>query len=154
MKLPALDELLEFKNPEIIERYQRDYPNNKLSAEKALHEILKFFWAGQLHRKALAEHPDDEALQFRWLLHREMKEIDDMWHTFILFTKPYADFCDHYFGQFIHHFPTTDAEKEHFQTNIDEFLDKDTQRMLSFVYDHLGEETLRTWFSTHFAETA
>lgn len=76
-----------------------------------------------------------------------------MWHTFILFTKPYADFCEKYFGHFIHHFPTTEIEREQRLENFDDFLNKDSQRMLSFVYDHLGEETLKTWFAEYFSET-
>lgn len=31
--------------------------------------------------------------------------IDHLWHTFIMFTKDYADFCDSVAGRFIHHVP-------------------------------------------------
>jgi hypothetical protein len=31
--------------------------------------------------------------------------LDRGWHTFILFTREYADFCQRYLGQFIHHAP-------------------------------------------------
>lgn len=151
-ELPKLDDVLTFTNDELITRYQRDYPNNQLPAEIALQEILKFLCLGQLHERLRTEQPDNEDLQFRWLLHVEMKEIDDMWHTFLLFTKPYSEFCQQYFGKFIHHVPATDAEKKNNVDNLDDFLNVDTQRMLSFVYDHLGEETLKLWFSEHFAE--
>lgn len=30
---------------------------------------------------------------------------DDLWHTFLLFTREYADFCDHVAGRFLHHMP-------------------------------------------------
>ncbi len=32
--------------------------------------------------------------------------VDVGWHTFILYTKDYADFCTRVAGQFIHHWPT------------------------------------------------
>lgn len=33
--------------------------------------------------------------------------VDEIWHTFILFMRDYADFCNEVFGRFIHHQPTT-----------------------------------------------
>jgi len=35
--------------------------------------------------------------------------VDEVWHTFILFTKEYADFCNKVMGKFIHHEPNVDA---------------------------------------------
>jgi len=31
--------------------------------------------------------------------------VDDLWHEFILFTKPYKHFCDRTFGRYLHHTP-------------------------------------------------
>lgn len=31
--------------------------------------------------------------------------IDEFWHTFVVFTRQYADFCNVVAGQFIHHIP-------------------------------------------------
>ena len=40
--------------------------------------------------------------------------IDDVWHQFILYTREYAQFCQNYFGGYIHHAPSnapkSDAE--------------------------------------------
>jgi len=35
------------------------------------------------------------------------REVDQVWHTHIIFTKNYAAFCDQVFGEFIHHDPIT-----------------------------------------------
>lgn len=35
------------------------------------------------------------------------KEVDEVWHTFILFTRDYAAFCEDVFGYFVHHQPDT-----------------------------------------------
>jgi hypothetical protein len=32
-------------------------------------------------------------------------EIDEAWHTFLLFTREYEEFCRTHFGQFLHHHP-------------------------------------------------
>jgi hypothetical protein len=33
--------------------------------------------------------------------------IDELWHTFLLFTEKYASFCDQIGGNFLHHAPNT-----------------------------------------------
>ena len=33
--------------------------------------------------------------------------VDELWHTFLLFTKNYAFFCDEVAGVFLHHVPNT-----------------------------------------------
>lgn len=35
------------------------------------------------------------------------KGVDEFWHTFLIFTPQYAEFCDNIFGEFIHHQPHT-----------------------------------------------
>jgi len=35
--------------------------------------------------------------------------IDELWHTFILFTEKYAMFCDQMGGRFLHHTPNTSS---------------------------------------------
>ncbi|MFC6080970.1 glycine-rich domain-containing protein [Sphaerisporangium aureirubrum] len=38
------------------------------------------------------------------------KQVDVGWHTFILYTRDYAAFCDTVAGRFIHHRPTDDQD--------------------------------------------
>eukprot|EP00750_Incisomonas_marina_P017115 INCI19869.1.p1 GENE.INCI19869.1~~INCI19869.1.p1 ORF type:complete len:177 (+),score=21.08 INCI19869.1:91-621(+) len=40
------------------------------------------------------------------------KDVDKVWHTHILFTRKYLRDCVRLCGQFVHHRPTTDAEKQ------------------------------------------
>ena len=35
--------------------------------------------------------------------------VDDLWHTFLLFTVDYAAFCDRVAGRFIHHVPASSS---------------------------------------------
>jgi hypothetical protein len=37
------------------------------------------------------------------------KVVDEAWHSFILHTKLYAEFCENRYGSFIHHFPRSNA---------------------------------------------
>ncbi len=60
-----------------------------------------------------AERIMDQALAFLSLVKYEpngkfnpSELVDIGWHTFILYTKPYNDFCRELTGHFIHHNPT------------------------------------------------
>lgn len=135
-------DLIKYKNHPLIKRYQQDCPHNQLSAEEALTELLKYFWISE--KQAYDQHndPHNESFQFSCALHSEMKEIDDMWHTFLLFTQDYSTFCDRYFGRFLHHVPNVDKGNQDIKRDEIELT-----RYLSYVYDHLGEETLKKWFA-------
>jgi hypothetical protein len=41
-------------------------------------------------------------------VHMFSKQIDDVWHTCLLFSRLYADLCHQAFGHFVHHEPVTD----------------------------------------------
>ncbi len=141
MAVQSLAEVFEYKNKQVICRYEKDYPNNKLSGEDAFNELMKFFWLTQQHKDAKKKYPENNELNFTCALYPEMSELDDMWHTFLLFTKDYMSFCTNYFDEYIHHTPNTEEEpieKEQFK--------KELTKYLSFIYDVLGEETVRNWF--------
>jgi hypothetical protein len=38
------------------------------------------------------------------------REVDAVWHTFILFTRDYHAFCEEVFGHYLHHQPTAAGE--------------------------------------------
>lgn len=137
----SLSQLLSYQNKNVLSRYSRDFPNNQLSAEEALAELIKFFWLSDLHEKEKVTN-SDEALLFTCMMHEEMREIDDMWHTFLLFTKEYQEFCWSYFGYFIHHAPFTEDNKR----IVNERYPIELERFLSYLYDKLGQETVMKWF--------
>lgn len=65
----------------------------------------------------LAERIVDQALAFLAACARNTgaplapsELVDIGWHTFILHTRDYADFCDRIAGRFLHHVPTEDGD--------------------------------------------
>jgi hypothetical protein len=141
MSAISLTILLQYKNQAVIERYERDFPNNALNGEAAFTELMKYFWLANHHKIIRNLDPDNEALNFSCYLFPEMKEIDDIWHSFLLFTKDYMEFCDTYFGEFQHHTP---IESDEIASN--EEIETHLTRYLSFIYDTLGEQTVQLWF--------
>lgn len=142
MKLPALEDLLAYENPAVLKLYIQNYPDNKLSAEMAFQEMLKYLWIAQKHRLDLINHFHHPELPKRCIMLFSMQEIDQMWHEFILFTRDYTQFCEHYFGEYMHHMPNifdnmpVSPEEER----------QDIELLLPYIYDHLGENTMRIWF--------
>lgn len=135
LKLPHLSSVLKYKNEHVIKRYMKDFGATRKQANHLFQEILKFLW---LSRKA--ERLD---VKVSIAMYPEMIDIDNMWHTFLLFTPDYFKFCEKYFGGYLHHQPNTSNKpmpKKQFEKEFTSFL--------SFTYDHLGEKTVRDWFKS------
>ena len=82
--------ILEYQNAGVITRYMKDNNVSYEVAEQIFMEMVKFLYIAGTNR-GQSFTPS--------------KQIDEMWHTFILFTKEYAEFYQEYFGFFIHHTP-------------------------------------------------
>lgn len=158
MVLPALGRLLAYKNPDVLKLYRHNHPDNKLTAEQAFTELLKYLW---ISRKHLSEsqncqekvgfgfcRTDNLIAPFEYFFPEPLKEIDDMWHEFILFTEDYTDFCKHYFGEYIHHKPVIPNDSP-FERNM---IERKVQSLLEYIYDNLGEDTLRVWYASYLIE--
>ena len=141
-KLPDLAHVLQYKNPLVIKRFQFNYPDFHDTAHEIFQNMLRYLWLSQKYNIDSKENKES-VLGFSCVMHKEMVIIDEMWHTFILITKDYAQFCDDYFGVFLHHVPDmVDSTKP---INLEKFK-KELELFLSYVYDNLGEETVMSWF--------
>jgi len=74
----------------VIERFAREQECSVSEAFSTMRELSKFL-------VVCAQHPGENA---------PSRALDDPWHTFILFTQPYATYCFENLGRFIHHAPT------------------------------------------------
>lgn len=142
MRLPPLNELMQYKNQRVIQRFRRNFPQDRDRADMLFQDMLGYLWLSQRHAELLEQKPDRSDLDFMCVMHQEMVDIDEMWHIFILHTQDYFDFCDRYFGGYLHHIPN--VAEDHPQD--DETFFRDLQRYLSFAIDELGAETIRRWF--------
>lgn len=148
-KLPDLQTLLQYKNPLVIKRFCKQFPEYADQADFIFEDMLKYLWLCQKHALDTANTPHQPELQFTTVMHKEMIIIDEMWHAFILITKSYADFCQQYFGVFLHHIPEAGEEvNENHAVDITQFK-RELTLFLSYIYDELGEDTVRRWFAMH-----
>lgn len=92
-----------FQAPELlIERFTRDYECSKDHA-LALFGELKCFMAIRAANRGQKLSPS--------------RIVDDMWHSFILFTREYFTFCELLGGRgyYIHHNPTKGGDRAAYQ---------------------------------------
>lgn len=145
MHLPDLNTLLSYQNLAVNKLYLQNYPDNKLEADTAFREMLKYLWLAQKHRLDKRKHPHDATIPPRCVMLRSMREIDEMWHEFILFTEDYTHFCQKYFGTYMHHAPNI---FDNAPISLEEQY-REIDLLLPYIYEHLGEQTMRIWFADY-----
>jgi len=87
--MSELKEVLSYKHPGVIGKLQAEMGMSKKEAELLFQDTLKFLWLC-----------GNEPGKFS-----PSQKIDEAWHRFILFTKDYHEFCNRFFGKYIHHGP-------------------------------------------------
>jgi hypothetical protein len=99
------------------------------AAHVAVPDVLAYeapFVLEKLLKEGIADSADESAALFtevkRYLLlgrhHRDetfamySRRVDAAWHSFVLFTEQYAEFCQRYFDMYLHHIPAEAPRSE------------------------------------------
>ncbi len=94
------DKISLFDFAKVTDRYVKDSKVSTQEVAETLLELKRWF-------TLCALHPEKS--------YATGGKVDEMWHTFILFTKDYARFCQDIVGAFIHHSPeiaSSDVEEQ------------------------------------------
>lgn len=147
----TLHEVLQYRNHAVVHRFIETWDLPFGQAEELFIDMMKWLWLSACLERRSSAPP-------RLAVTQATKLIDEMWHTFILFTQDYHEFCDRYFGAYIHHRPTP---REEYEAQISEYeRDPEAYRarqqaaflaQLELVDALLGEETLMKWYSDYLA---
>ena len=131
-----------FRHPAAIKRFKRDFPHSAHKAEQLFEDLMLFFWGTKHHELLQKQNPTHEDLDFVFIMDDEMKDVDHMWHIFLLYTKDYMDFCQNHFGEYLHHLPDIipDGRMKILPYEVQ------LERFLQFAHAELGEEILERWF--------
>ncbi|TQV87935.1 hypothetical protein [Aliikangiella coralliicola] len=140
-KRPSLEQIDAYENPNVISRFVDIFGVTSEEAIDIFTHTKKWLWLA--HEQRL-----DQTYTNKMEIDEPLLVIDEMWHNFVLFTKDYTNFCFHYFGYYLHHQPTTDAEKIKFQKEIqsvpleqkDEVLKDKRRPQYECTYDKLGRK--------------
>lgn len=145
--IQPLDVVLAYENDEVVQRFASDFKVSRQDADEVFLETKRWLWlcADEMSRAK-------DGLGERIPLLSEARAIDLMWHTFVIFTRDYARFCEKYFGFFVHHQPRTQVEKDAWAKRIE--ADREgalrerralMRRGYELVCDRLGQGVLKKW---------
>ena len=88
----TLRDALAYDAPFLIEKLVKDRIADSVADGEALfNEVKKYFVLSRSDRSRTWE--------------MQSLRIDEVWHQFVLFTRQYGEFCQRFFGEYIHHSP-------------------------------------------------
>lgn len=138
----SLSNVMFYENDKLVRLYCR---TKNIPYDESLflfQELKKFLWfLGQRNEDAPP-----------FIILDSQRILDDYWHEFILYTKSYMDFCEKYFGRYIHHYPYDSHE------SIERFVDKNykeeykedlllrIRQAMTEVEENLGIDTVYLWY--------
>jgi hypothetical protein len=148
--LRPLREVLTYRHQQVLEKFVERYDVTPREARALFVEMLRWLWLAAACRR------DAQAGRHglpRLAIDAPLLMLDEMWHTFLLFTVDYAAFCRRYLGAFVHHVPTSAAHRRARRTRAQRdpaaALREERRRLTrqyGYVYERLGTRALRRWY--------
>ncbi|HLJ31969.1 MAG TPA: hypothetical protein VKU36_06020 [Candidatus Babeliales bacterium] len=126
-----IDAIMNYSMPDVIARCQKDHNYTDEDMVILEQELKKYLALSLVTKKG-----DLGTGMYS-------TDVDNLWHSFILFTKEYADFCDKYIGFFIHHAPETETVRS---PERQEESRKDFQAFVKNYEETFGQEIHSIWF--------
>jgi hypothetical protein len=148
MAIAQLAEVLRYRNDAIVLRFMETWDLPRAEADELFGETLKWLWLSA----TVSALPKPPALA----ISQSTKLLDEMWHTFVLFSREYHIFCHRFFGFYLHHTPTPQEEYERqirsYERDPEAYMEElkaSFSDQYELVYDLLGAETLVKWYSEY-----
>lgn len=139
----ALEDLLNFKCEKTISAFHYSYGVSIEESNIIFEDLIRFIWMN----KNISNLSLDESV---CNIDPAIVVIDEMWHTFILHTKDYIDFCMKNFGSYIHHQPHPKDNTQRSLYELDETkiteAEKLKRRKYSCIFDLFGEHVFKRWY--------
>jgi len=135
----SLDETLKYSNDRVINKFRVLYAVSLAEAKEIASETYRWLWLN-------ARLKQDRSQKLKnipriLVVHSSMVVIDEYWHTFVLHTRDYEQFCNDYLGSFIHHSPATpDFEPPDLE---------ETKLQLNYICEVVGEHTMIKWYEEY-----
>lgn len=141
IKLSSLEQVAGYQNRKIIDKFLEKVEATEQEAFEIFEEMKKWIW--------LLAKLDFEGKREEYALPPPFYLLDEMWHIFILQTEDYTQYCQKYFGHYIHHTPFTSKEYQQFvdqhKSNPIEY-EEELKKQYQYVLDSFDEQTLMNWY--------
>lgn len=130
-KEQIIEEIMNYHMPDVIKRCKKDFnytDDDMKIIEKEFKRFLVLSVVTKDHQTGVGMYS---------------KDVDNLWHSFILFTNEYADFSNKFNGKFIHHVPETEEVRS--SEKVIE-MRKDFQAFIKNYESIFKEEVHPVWF--------
>ena len=129
--------MLAYRNDEVVHRFSAGWSVPLPAARVLFADVKRYLWlCGELE----FEIPP-------------VRIVDEMWHTFLVFTRDYRTFCESYLGAMVEHVPTTRSEfraqsslARRDSRRVRSVTAERLQRCVMAVWDKLGERVAMRWY--------
>jgi hypothetical protein len=147
-RICSLEQALAYRNDQILYKFQERWDVSFEEASELFEETKKWLWLQVAARRQEGAPPLAMTVS--------LAIVDEMLHTFILFTREYIRYCNDNYGVYLHHAPMTKNDKNAklawFKRDPEQMLATEGRflsNMYSFAYELLGEETVVKWYSAY-----
>ena len=135
----SLEEALNYKNDRVLNQFRVLYAVSLPEAQEIALEALKWLWLNARLKQDRSQNHED--IPRILVIHSGMVVVDEYWHTFVLHTRDYEQFCKEYLGTFIHQSPGAPD----FQPPSRE----ETELQLNYICEVVGEDTMIRWYEEY-----
>ena len=129
IKENVMKSIMEYPMGPIVDRCKKDYKYTDEDMMLLERELKRFFVLSAFNKK------EGTGMYSR--------DVDNLWHTFILFTKQYTHFCAQNVGSFLHHVPELDRSLNPERLRN---LRNDFQMFIKNYQETFDEEIHSIWF--------
>ncbi len=149
--IQSLEKVLAYKNAQVLKACKKLYIYYDLSdaeCQQIFEDLLRFLWLYATVEKRKIEEPNWDAPDIS--IAYSMLAIDQFWHTFIMNTQDYMDFCNDYLGQYVHHpIPVSKYFKNKKTLGEDKANELFIVEMATCVIEYLDGEVAWRWFDEY-----
>jgi len=159
-KIATMDEVLAYKNDQLVYEFMDQYDVDFDEANGIFKETKRWLWVCAYWQKDSLINKNVPNLVVTY----DLLILDEMWHIFMLYSQAYTDFCNKYFGYYLHHLPTpppqnkikkskrprgTEGSPFSSSDEIENRITKETlEEQLHYLYDLIGGDTIKLWYDT------
>ncbi|ESN40835.1 glycine-rich domain-containing protein [Klebsiella variicola] len=146
LSVSVLEKIMEYQNDDLIHKFCKEWDVTREQARDIFEETKKFLY--------LAATCQTQCVNIT--VHQQIQVIDEMWHTFVLFTDQYYHFCEKYLGGFLHHFPFTRKMLRSeikfvnsTDSNFETYKQNTFRSQIMKISEILGQDTVVKWYGEY-----
>ncbi len=141
----TLAQALAHHSDDVVQGFRRHYAVDTRTARQLFDDVKRWLWLYTIAPPRLRKTG--------FQIDNRLKMLDEMWHSFLLFTREYQAYCHALGVPYIHHAPTTNGMRRA-QSRARaadpkawrQARDRDDRAFYQLVFAELGEATLRRWY--------